>query len=77
MYKFRWHNILLCILLLALVVTLSGCRAVNNLDRVTKAISAIPSRLGEVVIDLMGGIGNIGNALANQVGNIVKGMTGR
>jgi hypothetical protein len=76
MQKINWRIILLCLLLLAVVVLLTGCALADKMENTTRALSNIPARLGQVIVDLMSGIGNIGNALANQVGNIIKGMTG-
>lgn len=77
MHKSTWRFILLCLLLLTVVLVLSGCQASRSLENFTRAISSIPSRVGDVIIDIMGGIGDVGKALADQVGNAIKNMTGR
>jgi hypothetical protein len=76
MHQPKIRIIFLCVLLLFVMTLLTGCQMTRNLDEAIREISMIPSRLGRVIIDLMSGIGNIGDALANQVGNIIKGMTG-
>ena len=74
-----WRKIILFILIITILIGSSGCqsRAGKALDNTLDAFSQVPHRLVQVFTNLMGGLSDIGGALAEQVKNIVQGMTKR
>jgi hypothetical protein len=76
MSKKSWRIILLCLLLLALL-SLSACQLAKDLQNATHELSQLPQRFVEGFINnILEGIKGIGSALADSVGNIVRGMRG-
>jgi hypothetical protein len=72
-----WRKIILCLLILSFLIGISGCQAGKIVDKTADSIRAIPDRIGQAIVSIVDGIKNIGDALADQVSNIVKGMTDR
>jgi hypothetical protein len=79
MRKLPWQKIIFFILILAILVGISGCQSnlAKDLDNLINSFAHAPDHLVRIVTNLMGGLSNIGGALADQVKNIVQGMTGR
>jgi hypothetical protein len=74
-----WQKIIFFLLILVILFGISGCQSniAKDLDNFFHSFAHAPDHLARVVTNLMGGLSNIGDALADQVKNIVQGMTGR
>ena len=73
-----WQIIILSILILAILIGLSGCtsKVVKNLENGFDTLTHVPDHIGNIVSGLLSGLSDIGGALADQISNIVGGMTG-
>jgi hypothetical protein len=73
------QKIILSILILVILIGISGCQSnpVKGMDNIIRSLAHVPDQLGRIVTDLIGGLRDIGGAMADQVKNIVQGMTGR
>ena len=74
------RRINISILILTLLVVLSGCQAEEPLaeqyEQTINQITRLPDLVVRGIISLFGSISNIGEALAELVGDIVGNMTG-
>ena len=79
MRELPWKRIILFLLLLVILIGITGCQSTlaKDLDNFIHSFTHAPDHVARVVTNLMGGLSNIGDALADQVKNIVQGMTGR
>ena len=79
MRNLPWQKIIIFILFLTILVGITGCQSniAKDLDNFIHSFAHAPDHLARIVTNLMGGLNNIGDALADQVKNIVQGMTGR
>ncbi len=77
MSKKTWRITLLCLLILALLLSLSGCQLVEGAKNTAHEFSHAPDRLVNVFTNLMDSIKGVGTALAESISNMVRGMTGR
>jgi hypothetical protein len=77
MRRLPWRKIILSLLLLTIIIGLYGCQLGKNLDNTVREFSTIPDRIAQGFTNLMGSVSGIGSALADSIGNIVNGMTGR
>jgi hypothetical protein len=78
MRKSPWLKIILTLLVLTILIGISGCQSkiVNDFGNSMHGFTHVGRDLGRVVTDLMSGLSNIGGALADQVNNIFRGMSG-
>lgn len=74
-----WNKIIFSVLILTLLIGLSSCnsdsKVVKDLKTTIDEFAKLPQRLVLALTNLMGGLRDIGGALAEQVRNIVQGMT--
>jgi hypothetical protein len=79
MQNFPWQKIILSILILAIMIGVSGCQSkpFKGTEDFINSFARAPDILGRIVTDLLGGLRNIGGALADQISNIVGGMIER
>jgi hypothetical protein len=77
--NFPWKKILLFILIMMIIFGSSACQSklAKNIENTLKAFSQVPDHLGNIFIKIMGGLSDIGQALADQVGRIISNLTGR
>ncbi len=72
-----WRKIILSIIILAFLLGSSGCQVGKSLDSLKHEINRLPDRIAQSFIDLLGGVKDVGDALAERVSDIVHNMTGR
>ena len=74
-----WQKIILSILILAILIGISGCQSklARDVEETLDAFSQLPDRVGNIFSEIMGGLSDIGAALADQVSKIIGNMTGR
>jgi hypothetical protein len=76
-----WNKLILSLLILAIVIVSSGCQAgtevKKSLQHTIDEFARLPQRLVHALTNLLSGLGDIGGALAEQIGNIIQNMTGR
>jgi hypothetical protein len=74
-----WQIIILSILILTILIGSSGCTSnvVKSLENGFDTLAHVPDHIGNIISGILGGLGDIGGALADQISNIVGGMTGR
>jgi len=79
MRELHWKRIILIFLILVILIGITGCQSnlAKDLDNFIHSFAHAPDHLARIVTSLMGDLSNIGDALADQVKNIVQGMTGR
>ncbi len=75
MRKLPWVNLLLLLLVFAILLQTTACSL--NLKGTVSAFTQLPHRLGQGVVNLLGGLRGVGSALGEQFHSIFGGMTGR
>ena len=72
-----WLIVILIILVLATLFGASGCQSKvgKELGDSIHSFTQIGANLERAVSNMMNGLNNIGGALADQVNNIIRGMT--
>jgi hypothetical protein len=79
MRNLPWQKIILSFLILTIIIGSSGCqsRLGKSLDNTIDAFAKVPDQILMALANLMGGLSDIGGALADQISNIIRNMTGR
>ena len=77
MGRFSWRKIILFVLILTILLGASGCWGSNNQGNTKRELTTLPDRIVNAFTNLLGGLRDIGGALANQMGNMVKNIIGR
>ena len=72
-----WRKIILSILILTFLLSSSGCQAGKSLDDLKHEINRLPDHIAQAFIDMLGGVKDVGNALAERIRDIVRNMTNR
>jgi hypothetical protein len=72
-------KIILFILVVTILVAASGCQSKlgKDVERSIHEFSHAPDRLGNIFTKIMGGLSDIGAALADSVSRMIGNMTGR
>ena len=74
-----WQKIILSILILAILIGASGCQSklARDVEKTLDSFSHVPDHVGNIFSKILGGLSDIGGALADQVSKIIGNMTGR
>ena len=80
MYSSMWRKVILSILILAIISGSSGCQAVGEVERGLQnfrdGMATLPDRVSQALVNLLGGIRNVGAALVDSMRDMFSGMTG-
>lgn len=74
-----WKKILLCILIITIIIGISACQSKlgKGIGNFFDTLSQMPDHVGDIFTKIMGGLSDIGAALAEQVNRIIGNMTNR
>jgi hypothetical protein len=79
MRNLPWQKIILSVLLLTILIGIPGCQSslAKGVEHTFNTLSHLPDHVGNVIANIMGGLSDIGGALADQISRIIGNMTGR
>lgn len=79
MIKQPWKKFIILILVFAILIATAGCQsqAAKGVQNWFNGFRHAPDQIGRAITGIVGGLGNIGGALADQFKDMLGGMTGR